>query len=160
MKFTYFHFCHTVEVLKTEYRRLVLLYHPDRGGDDAVMKSINAEYTERLQWIQAHPWSEETEAQDAKHGADDGFREILNKIIGLEGIEIEICGTWLWITGNTKPAKEILKAAGFKWAAKKLAWYWHSGEYKKRAKKHYTMEEIRELHGSQKILGSSALQLA
>jgi hypothetical protein len=123
------------------------------------MQAINVEYAERLQWIQVHPWSEETEAQDAKHDAGDGFREVIDQIIGLAGIEIEICGTWLWITGNTKPARDILKAAGFKWSGKKLAWYWHSGEYRRRGRQ-YTLEEIRDRHGSQKIYGQMISQLA
>ena len=159
MIFAYFHFCHTVEALKGEYRRLVLLHHPNRGGDEATMKAINAEYATRLQWIQEHPWSEETEAQDSHHDVDDGYREVIDKIIGLDGIEIEICGTWLWVTGNTKPAKDVLKAAGFRWSGRKLAWYWHSGEYH-RCGKHYTLEEIRDLHWSQKVWGQVIPQLA
>jgi hypothetical protein len=159
-KFVHFNHCATVETLKAEYRRLVLIHHPDRGGDEATMKAINAEYTVRLQWIQAHPWSEETEAQDAKHDIDDGYREVINQIVGIDGLNVEICGTWVWVTGETKPAKEVLKAAGFKWAGKKVAWYWHSGEYHKRSKRLYTMEEIRDLHGSQRIFGQHTPRLA
>lgn len=32
------------EDLKAAYRRLVMMYHPDRGGDCEIMKRINYEY--------------------------------------------------------------------------------------------------------------------
>lgn len=40
----YFTGCTTLEALKKEYRRLAMANHPDRGGDEATMKAINAEY--------------------------------------------------------------------------------------------------------------------
>lgn len=43
---------------------------------------------------------------------------------GLPGVEFEWIGEWVWATGDTRPNKETLKAAGFKWSAKKTAWYW------------------------------------
>ncbi|MBN2611164.1 MAG: J domain-containing protein [Bacteroidales bacterium] len=36
----------TVEELKSVYRRLAMLYHPDRGGNIDEMKKINSEYSE------------------------------------------------------------------------------------------------------------------
>ena len=40
----YFTACTTLDELKKEYRRLAMANHPDRGGDEATMKAINAEY--------------------------------------------------------------------------------------------------------------------
>ena len=40
----YFNNIYTLNELKKEYRRLAMLYHPDRGGDNETMKEINAEY--------------------------------------------------------------------------------------------------------------------
>lgn len=40
----YFTTCTTLDELKKEYRRLAMANHPDRGGDEATMKAINAEY--------------------------------------------------------------------------------------------------------------------
>lgn len=42
----YFANCTTLDELKKEYRRLAMANHPDRGGDEATMKAINAEYDE------------------------------------------------------------------------------------------------------------------
>jgi hypothetical protein len=44
----YFKGIRTVEALKTEYRKLCMLNHPDRGGDSSVMRSIIDEYKELL----------------------------------------------------------------------------------------------------------------
>lgn len=33
-------------------------------------------------------------------------------------------GCCIWVSGNTKPHRDILKALGFRWAPKKCAWYW------------------------------------
>lgn len=40
----YFKNVKTLDELKKEFRRLVLLHHPDRGGDTRTMQEINAEY--------------------------------------------------------------------------------------------------------------------
>ena len=44
----YFTTCTTLDELKKEYRRLAMANHPDRGGDEATMKAINAEYASRF----------------------------------------------------------------------------------------------------------------
>lgn len=48
--------------------------------------------------------------------------ELMEK--GLKGVEFEVIGSWVWATGDTKPVKDSLKAAGFHFSAKKSAWYW------------------------------------
>lgn len=40
----YFTNCRTLDELKKEFRRLAMLNHPDRGGDEETMKAINNEY--------------------------------------------------------------------------------------------------------------------
>lgn len=77
------------------------------------------------------------------------FAEILAVLMGLKGLEIEICGNWLWIGGETKENKDALKGAGCKWASKKKLWYWHAGEWVKKVRRALTMEQIRDLHGSE-----------
>jgi hypothetical protein len=34
----------TLDELRKEYRRLAFLYHPDKGGDTAIMQVINYQY--------------------------------------------------------------------------------------------------------------------
>lgn len=40
----YFTNCKNLEELKKEFRRLAMIHHPDRGGDQEIMKEINNEY--------------------------------------------------------------------------------------------------------------------
>jgi hypothetical protein len=43
------------EELKAAYRRLVMLYHPDRGGDNEMMKRLNYEYSKRMKLMEEKP---------------------------------------------------------------------------------------------------------
>ncbi len=54
---------------------------------------------------------------------DERIRAAIEKIITLEGLEIEICGLWVWVGGNTRPYKHELKATGYSWALNKGKWF-------------------------------------
>ena len=69
----------------------------------------------------------------------------------MEGIEIEIVGSFIWITGNTKNYKDEIKALEFRYSPKKYAWYKAPSNYKKRSRKNYDMNTIRGMYGSQKV---------
>lgn len=47
---------------------------------------------------------------------DAKLRDVLQKIINFEGINIETVGCWIWVDGNTYGYKDVLKEIGFKWA--------------------------------------------
>lgn len=72
-------------------------------------------------------------------------------MVGLEGIALEVCGAWLWVSGNTKPHKEVFKKAGFFWASKKMQWYFRTPEYQSHSRGNWSMDDIRACHGSEKI---------
>lgn len=67
----------------------------------------------------------------------------------LESITIELVGSWYWISGETKKHKDIIKATGARYSAKRKKWYWYEGiEGSRRgrySKKSY--EEIKETYG-------------
>ena len=65
-----------------------------------------------------------------------------------KGIEIELMGRWIWVSGETKPHKEKLKELNFKWCRKKGAWSWHRLEDSTISNGNYTLSEIREKYGS------------
>lgn len=74
------------------------------------------------------------------------------KLLNSDGkLEIEICGTWVWVSGDTKPVKEGLKAAGFRWAPKKMKWYWKPAGQRSFGRGKWSMDEIREFHGSERV---------
>lgn len=47
--------------------------------------------------------------------------------------------------------KSELRKLEFKFSWNKTAWYWHATNYRKRSKKEFTMDGIRELWGSQEV---------
>jgi hypothetical protein len=63
------------------------------------------------------------------------------------GLEVELCGLWVWVSGDTKSHKEELKAAGFKWSPNKSAWYYPGVPSFNRTPR--SMEDIRSMYGSQ-----------
>lgn len=150
----YFKNPQTVDELKQQYKELVKKFHPDlnrKQDTTAKMQQIVAEYTQLFENL-----SNKRRSQDGKiynKNTDEtaaDFVEVINLIIGLPDIEIEIIGSWLWVTGNTKSVKEQLKAAGMRWSKSKSAWYWHKdpwhGGYSKS-----TLSDLRAKYGSQDI---------
>ncbi|MCH5299614.1 MAG: molecular chaperone DnaJ, partial [Ruminococcus sp.] len=88
------------------------------------------------------------------------FIHIIEVLTRLNGVEVEICGNWIWVSGNTKAHREILKQLNFKWAHKKQAWYYHTEPYRKRSRRELTLEEIREMFGSERYRQKEDKQLA
>ncbi len=74
----------------------------------------------------------------------------IEKIINVPGIRIEICGTWIWVGGETKPVHEFLKACDYKYAPKKQKWY-YAGVKSNNRYGHWSMDEIRSHYGSKTI---------
>ena len=143
----YFDGVKTESELKTRFRELARSNHPDLGGCTETMKEINAEYDSILERLLKGQDFFGSNLED-KLNLDKELRAKVEEIAALEGLNIEICGTWLWVTGETREHKETLKSLGFKWARKKKSWYFHTGEYSKRGKKVYSLDEIRSSHGS------------
>lgn len=131
----------TPEASKSAYREACKKYHPDvnPAGDD-MMKLINAAYDVLKEYY--------GEIKDQQSDYGDVLNAALNAVFGLAGLNIEICGAWVWITGSTRDHKDRLKEAGFKWANKKKAWYFRPEEYRSRSKGSSTLEEIRAKYGS------------
>lgn len=66
------------------------------------------------------------------------------------GMNVEMCGEWLWLKGDSFKVKDELKKVGFRWSAKKARWYW-SPKMKGYSWVNWSMEEIRSRYGSEKI---------
>ena len=148
----YFAACTTLEALKKEYRRLCMIHHPDRGGDAATMAAINNEYDEAFHRLQHQQRTAQATTQEAQtEEVPEEFRAVIEKLIRIQDIIIEICGSWIWVTGATYPHREELKAAGLRYSKNKTAWYWHPSTYIHRTRRGYSLEEIRDLHGSERV---------
>ena len=151
----YFAQCHSLEALKAEYKRLAKMHHPDIGGDAETMKAINAEYDYAVDHIAADPGHRD--ARQASAEDSEAFRAVIAALVKVPGIVIELCGTWIWVTGDTYANRDALKAAGCRWAKRKAAWYWHTPEDGcRKSRRELSLDDIRHRHGSQLIAQTAA----
>ena len=148
----YFMNCKTAEELKKEYRKLAMKLHPDIvGGDGEEFKVMQAEFEklwERLKDVHQTAEGKTYTAKQETTETPQEFIHIINVLIGLQGIEVELCGSWIWVSGNTKEHKEVLKQLGFKFAYKKKTWYYHKDKFRKKSHEELTMDDIRDMFGS------------
>lgn len=140
----YFNNCTTLDEAKKAFKRACFFCHPDQGGSHEAFLDLQAQF-ESFKAKEEQPADKYFKASD--------FMRIIEQLIKIEGIEIEICGSWIWITSE-KHHKEQIKAVELpenwvcKWAAKKMKWTIHE-PYKKWRKSELTMNEIRNLYGSE-----------
>ena len=161
----YFKDVNTLEELRRQYKELLKKYHPDNPqGSTEATQEINAEYDRLFKVLKdkhesnSHKTADSTNTKRSDYNQnmydwenDKALREVLQQIINFNGIEITICGQWLWISGNTYSYKKELKEIGFKWASQKKMWFWHGEAFRKKSRKTLSMEEIQNYYGSTKV---------
>jgi len=144
--------------VKALYKKLAQKYHPDRNPAGLeMMKLINEAYNvlKDLSIVEM-----ETSEAPSLNDYPEELSAAINKIITL-GMNIEICGLWVWVSGDTKQHKDVLKEANFKWAHKKLMWYFRPEEEKKTYyARSFNISEIREKYGSQSVKRKNYKKLA
>lgn len=160
--YKWFRDCKTAEAGKQLYRELVRKFHLDNGGSGEEIKEINSEYKlwwERYKDIHTTKDGTTYKSSEATEETAEDFIEIINNLSTLSGIEVEICGRWIWISGNTFPVRAQLTSFGCRWSKGKKKWYWTTDEYAYAYYKKPTMEQIRKMYGSQKVKLNTRPQL-
>ena len=67
----------------------------------------------------------------------------------LRGLEVELCGRWLWISGNFRQHERTLEKLGCRYHDSKGMWYWRDKRDKKTSKTDgWVISKIRERFGS------------
>ena len=133
------------------YRQLAMMHHPDRNGNTETMKAVNAEYDElfpKLKNVHKNKDGEKYTTQKETTETADYFKTLIDELMRMDNIMIEVIGRFVWVTGDTKPHKDKLKALKFQWHTKKIAWYLKPENYKKRSRKEYALDEIRAMYGT------------
>lgn len=150
----YFTGIKTLEELKNAYHKLALKYHPDRpDGDAEIMKVVNAEYDEVFESVKNTHYSSKnkeyytTEKENAE--TPDEFKDLIDALLKMEGITIQIVGCFVWVSGDTKPHKDALKALGMRWSRNKGMWYKSPAGYRKKSKRVLEYSEICGMYGVQ-----------
>lgn len=158
--YKWFNNCKSIEDVKRTYRKLCKEYHPDIHGSatEETMKQINAEYeTAFNRFKNTHESAEDntktyTSNTETTETAAE-FMEIINKLIVCEGLEIDLVGRWVWLSGRTYPYKDIIKSLGFKWCSNKRMWAFHKAEDASHNRKKMTIEEIKDRYGCETFKG-------
>lgn len=140
----------SLEMVKKAYRQACKVYHPDvNPAGTAMMQAVNEAY-ESL--------SKETfpiilNESDVMGNYGEALNNALNAIINCSGLNIEICGSWIWVSGETKTHKDVLNDADFLWSPVKGMWYFRPQSQSKRRYYGYnsSIDEIRAKYGSDKI---------
>lgn len=154
--------CKTIEELKKAYISLIRKFHPDKGGSADICKLVNTlyeEFTNKLKNIHT------AKTESAEEAQKQDFSEISDKLkdviftLSTFPLDLEICGSWLWVTGRTWLYSKQLKACGCIFASRKKAWCFHESEWTPKNRK-LTLDEIRDLHGSEKISTHNVNQIS
>lgn len=152
--FKWFKDCTTAEQGKKTYRQLSRKFHPDNGatGSVEIMQEINAEF--ELWWSRYKDIHKDSDGKtyESKTKTTETAKEFIDIVTSLSnlGVEIEICGSWLWITGDTFPVKDELKNLGCRWSKGKKQWYWTKDHYMK-SRKCMSFDYIRTRYGSEVV---------
>lgn len=125
---------------KKIYKQLAKVLHPDVGGNEEDFKNLNAIYNHILE--NGIYFTNESKF-------DLELEKIISKILHFENIIIEVVGSWIWLSGETKAIKETLKDLGFKWASQKKQWYY--GEMKAKNPHPKSLDEIKAKYGCETL---------
>ena len=137
------------EDVKKAYRQASKKYHPDcNPSGNEMMKLVN-EANFVLEDARYPITVNSSDTYD--YGSE--INSALNVINNLQGLFIEVCGAWVWVSGETKVHKDILKSQGFLFSGNKKMWYFRPESEKHffRGKSKYSIDEIRSKYGSQKV---------
>ena len=146
-----------INTLRAAYKRLLIKYHPDNNTQDTtgMMQEINAEYDllfQKLKDTYEHSdiYEKQTDRQKQAYDweKDKQLRAIIAALSKFAGLEIELCGTWVYVRGETYPYKKELKVLGMNYNRQKKCWIIHFDDYYKYHKKSVSMSHIRDKYGS------------
>ena len=137
----------TPEIVKAAYIAATKKYHPDiNPAGENMMKMVNAAYDA----MKSYNGILDVDGTPESTPYPDAVNDALNAIIDLPGLNIEICGAWIWVSGNTREHKDTLKETGFKYASKKKMWNFRPEGWRSKSRGQTSMEEIRYKYGSDK----------
>lgn len=137
--------------IKTIYRRLASANHPDKGGNTETMQIINTAFAELCKFFECGNATLDIN-EDGNEQARQFDFSFISELKTMHGVKIEVCGYWVWLSGDTYTHHEKIKSLGFKFSGAKKAWYWSptidTAKYRRGSK---SMKGIRKQYGSRII---------
>ncbi|MEG7664976.1 J domain-containing protein [Hafnia paralvei] len=148
--------------IKTAKRKLALKYHPDRNPlGQEMMKAINTAFDFLMENIDKINMFQSAD-ESARYNYGEQLENVLSVLSSLTGVIYEVIGNWVWISGETREHKDVLKEMGCKWASKKKQWFYRPEEHKSRFnRKEHSIDEIRDMYatsGTYKAKGRKNLE--
>ena len=159
----FFASCETPDDVRKTYRALAMKMHPDHGGDTAGMQELNRQYENTLKRMSGERFSTTDGKSDYtytyNHETESAILATLSELLRMRmiGVTIELVGTWVWCSGNTKPYKDALKAMGLRWSGPRAKWYYTTQRRKRRV--HYkraSFDTLRYRYGSRVVQDADA----
>jgi len=148
MTSAWFSGCNTTDEIRKRYHKLAMQYHPDRGGSNEVMAEINAAYDAACRMAgRSHAYQQPFSRRPEPESISTILRKVIYRLVEMDGLRVELCGTWIWVSGNTRAWHEVLKGMGLRWAPKKKMWYYAGTPATGR--RNLSMDRIRSVYGSQ-----------
>lgn len=145
----YFANCTTLEEVKATFHRLAKELHPDNGGNAEEFKAMMSEYKEAFNRLKNIHKNHEGETYEKEtNETPEEFADLIRTLTRMNDCIVELIGSWIWVSGNTKEYKGQLKELNFKFSGNKQAWYFHEGAYHRRGGKVYNMDDIRAMYNS------------
>ena len=167
MNINFFPNCETVGEVKSLYRELAKLHHPDLGGDLEMMKQLNLAYHAKLQSLNGQERTAENgKTYTYKYNAEteqrvmDKVAEILKAGVG-KNWEVEVVGIWVWVSNTARADKDLLNknGCGLKWHSKRSRWYWKPYSSKARYSSQ-SFDSLRSMYGSRLFENEKASTMA
>ena len=134
--------------VKEAYRQSSKKYHPDvNPSGEEMMKLLNGAY----ETLNEADYPINLNVDNTSNYGEE-LNQALNAIVGLKDLIIEVCGSWVWVSGQTKEHKDTLKTEGFRYSGNKKMWYFRpesSQAFWNR--KAHSIDEIRNKYGSHQV---------
>ena len=148
MKTNLFYGCTTSDEVRNRYDELSRVFKAANNGEsNEMIETINDQYDKLMVVLNE---TKPVEAVKEKVTVPEKIKELQEKV-DPTGLHLEICGTWLWVTGKTYQVKDALKSLHFRYSSQKLAWYYRQEDHRSSNQEPIPRELIREKFGSQQV---------
>lgn len=153
MKSPLFAQCATLDDAKKLYKKLAFQLHPDihGAGSTAAFQDMQNQFHAFRPAAESEKFKGEFEQWNA-----NAFMAVVDDLHKIPGLIVEICGSFIWISGDTKPNRDKIKAVDprdyfrpAQWHREKEKWFFSPADYFRRSKEGLSMEEIRSKYGSE-----------
>ena len=141
--------CFTFEDLRKSYKTFCFIYHPDKGGTKEKFQEMQRQYEERIHFLKRYGERKtNAKAKEPEMTEDEmkRFSHIISKVL-FPGVEIELVGCWIWLSGNTFPYRDKIKDSGFFWSSKHKKWFWNPEGKKRKVRSKKNYDELKNIYG-------------